>query len=58
MIVSVIGDGVTACEYDERHCHIKFPANSNQNHSNFESLIEMKITMCNNCHRSKDAQLH
>jgi hypothetical protein len=25
MIVSIIGDGVAACEYDERHCHIKFP---------------------------------
>jgi hypothetical protein len=25
MIVGIFGDGVTACEYDERHYHIKFP---------------------------------
>ena len=26
MIVGVFGDGVTACENDERHYHIKFPS--------------------------------
>lgn len=25
MIVGIFGDGVTACEYDERHYRIKFP---------------------------------